>query len=170
MNLYLDLNKAVQIPSTANDAKPERQSIREYNESFTTSKTGVAAEPDDKIHSDESGDNTGSLDDELEDDRKLDTQVAQERGIVGKPEGKAEDVKKSISDGFDMLKSFTAQMRDELNATAPNVREIEYLVDVCGHARADVVKGYATITGSERNRFNTWLQDELHKSIRKLTR
>lgn len=165
MNLYLDLNKAVQIPSTANDAKPERQSIREYNESFTTSKTGVASEPDDKVHSDESGDNTGSLDDELENDRKLDTQVAQERGIVGKP-----DVKKSLGDGFDMLKSLTDDMRDQLNAATPNVREVEYLVDVCGYSHDDVMKGYATITGSERNRFNAWLQDELRKSIRKLAR
>jgi len=166
MNLYLDLSKAVQIPNTANDAKPERQSIREYNESFTTSKTDALSEPDDKVHSDDAGDNTGSLDDELENDRKLDTQIAQERGIVGKP-----DVKKAFNvDGFDLLKSFTASLQDQLDVVTPNAREIEYLVDVCGYTRDDVMKGYATITGSERNRFNTWLQDELRKSIRKLAR
>ena len=164
MNLYLDLNKAVQIPSTANDETPEREDIRHYNESFTTRKTGALAEPDDKTHSD-TGDNTDSLDDDLENDRKLDTQVAQERGIVGKP-----DVKKSLGDGFDMLKSLTETMQDQLRAATPNVREIEYLVDVCGYTHDDVMKGYATIIGSERNRFNSWLQDELRKSIRKLAR
>lgn len=167
MNLYIDLNKAVQIPSTANDAQPEREGIREYNESFTTRKTGAASEPDDKSHAD-SSDNTGSLDDELEDDRKLDTQVAQERGIVGKPEGK--DIKKAFSDGFDMLKSLTDDLQSQLNAVTPNVREVEYLTGICGYTQDDVMKGYATITGSERNRFNSWLQDELRKSIRKLSR
>lgn len=163
MNLYLDLNKAVQIPSTANDSKPEREGIREYNESFTTRRTGVDNEPDDKERSDT--DNTGSLDDDLENDRKLDTQVAQERGIVGKPE-----TKKSLGYGFDMLKSLTDDIQSQLSGARPNVREVEYLTDICGHSHDDVMKGYATITGSERNRFNSWLQDELQKSIRKLAR
>lgn len=163
MNLYLDLNKAVQIPNTATDTVSDRQGAREYNESFARRSSGVSGEPDDKVR--EKPDNTDTLDDELEDDRKLDTQIAQERGIVEKPE----ETKKSW-EGFDMLKSLTASLDAEVAAYTPNSREIEYLVDICGYTREDVMKGYATITGSERNRFNAWLQDELRKSIRKLAR
>lgn len=166
MNLYLDLNKAVQIPNTATDSVPGRQGVRQYNESFDQRSSGVDSEPNDKDN-EESPNNEGSLDDTLEDDRKLDTQVAQERGIVEKPDAKA--AKKS-SEASDMLKSFTASLQQQLGYARPNEREIEYLTSECDYSRDDVIKGRARITGSERNRFNTWLQGEFEKSIKRLAR
>lgn len=183
MNLYLDLKKAVQVPSTGTDTPDERRASRQYNESFSRRPQGV--------HSDGSHDDPQQggkwsheepLDEELENDRKRDTQIAQERGIVRGPEGTAK------SEAADMLKSFAAALQAQVAPSMPNETEVEYLTTQCyksetvinkygceenirvPYTREDVIKGRARIEGSERSRFNDWLQERFQKSLGKLVR
>lgn len=183
MNLYLDLKKAVgQVPSTSTDTPDEGRAARAYNESFARRPGGVA---NDAKHDDpqvggkwSQGD---SLDAELEEDRKRDTQIAQERGIVQGPEAKK-------SEAAEILKSFAAEMQAQVAPYMPNDTEIEYLTTQCyksesvldsrgvesivrtPYTRDDVQKGYARIEGSERARFNDWLHKRFVESLGKLTR
>lgn len=184
MNLYLDLKKAVgQVPSTATEPVDDRRAARQYNESFSRRSSGVTggdASADDpqqggKWSHDE------PLDDELENDRKRDTQIAQERGIIRKP-----DTQKS--EAAEILKSFAAGLQAQVAPNMPNEAEVEYLTTECyksetvidkygreenirvPYTRDDVIKGYAKIEGSERSRFNAWLQERFQKSIGKLAR
>jgi len=165
MNLYLDLKKAVgQVPSTATDTVSEREDSRRYKESFSRRSSGVLggdASPDDpqvggKWSHDE------ALDDELENDRKTDTQIAQERGIVGKPE------QSKAQEAADMLKSFTFDLQQQVSQIMPNECELEYLTDVCGYTREDVIKGLAKIEGFERAKFNAWLNARFQQSVSRL--
>ena len=185
MILYIDLKKAVgQVPSTATGPVDERRAVRQHNESFGRQSAGAAG--GDPSHDDPQQGGKWShdepLDDELEADRKRDTQIAQERGIVSKPE------KTQKSEAVDILKSFTGALRAEVDAFKPNDAEVEYLTTQCyksetvvdqwgrvenvrvPYTRDDVVKGYARIEGSERSRFNAWLHDRLQKSLGKLAR
>jgi len=172
MNLYLDLNKAVQVPSTGTDSVSDSHARREYKESFGRTSVGVIG--GDASHDDpdvgrkwrdapDSGE--GSLEEELEDDRKRDTEIAQERGIVAKKE-EAEPTKKAL----DILKSFTGDLTTQLAMYTPNDREIEYLTTVRGYSLEDVTKGYVGITGRERAQFNDWLHQRLKTSIGRLLR
>ena len=87
MNLYLDLFKAVGIPNTATGPADDRQSSRSYKESFSRDHSGVTGgEPDDHAID---ANNSADADEDLESDRKSDSQIAQERGVVGKPTNKA---------------------------------------------------------------------------------
>lgn len=186
MNLYLDLKKAVgQVPSTATESPDDRRASRQYNESFSRRPGGVG---NDASHDDprQGGkwSHEESLDDELENDRKRDTQVAQERGIISKPE----ETKKSSDEAVDILKSFADHMRAQVEPYMPNEAEIEYLTTQCyksetvldrfgqvenvrvPYTREDVIKGRARIQGLERARFNDWLQERFQKSLGKLAR
>ena len=181
MKLYLDLRKAVgQIPSTATDTVSERRNVREYNESFTRHSSGAAggdpSEDDPKVGGKWSHEE--SLDDELEGDRKRDTQIAQERGIISKPEST------SKSEAINMLKSLAASVMPDM----PTETEITYLTTQCfksetvinrygveetvrvPYTREDVIKGRARIEGSERARFTDWLQERFQKSLSGLPR
>lgn len=168
MKLYLDLNKAGgQVPSTAMDSTPERTNVRAYNESFSRVSPGV-------MGGDPTGDSGGhhgdtSLDDELEADRKKDSDIAQERGLIQgmKPKGEEEDTKKSFA--AELLDSFTVGLQKSLHATLPNDREVEFLLER-GYSRDDILKGYAKITGADRARFVAWLEDRFHKSLDRLYR
>lgn len=160
--LYIDLKKAVpSIPSTATDEKPERVSQRDYEESFARRSSGVAGGDASPGGVQSKGDTTSDLDDDLEDDRKKDSEIASERGIIGKPETKK-------SEAVDMLKSLSGRVRDDITKNMPNVREIEYLTTVRNYTLEDIQKGYAKITGYERDHFNKWLNERLHASINKL--
>ncbi len=181
MNLYLDLKKAVgQVPSTSTGTVSERQGARSYNESFSRQSSGVTGgdpSPDDP-QSGGKWSHEDSLDDDLEADRKRDTEIAQERGIVAKPE----NTKKS--EAVEILKSLTESLRTPM----PNEVEIEYLTTQCyksetvidqygrvenvrvPYTRDDVIKGHARIDGYERSRFNAWLHERFQKSLGKLAR
>jgi hypothetical protein len=173
MSLYLDLTKAVQIPSTGTDTVSGAHSAREYKESFSRTSSGVTGgdpSPDKpevgKRWRDSDGE--GSLDEELEADRKRDTEIAQERGIIAKKEddSKQESTKKAL----DILKSFSGDLSAHLAAYTPNEREVEYLVDFRGYDAEDVAKGLVRITGRERAKFNDWLHSRLRTSIDRLLR
>lgn len=176
MNIYLDfenLAKAVQVPSTATDTISEERGARQYNESFHRQSSGVtggdptADDPQQGgkwSHDDGDGDTEG-------DDTKRDSEVAREKGVS----------EKSI-EAVDMLKSFTSMLNAQVRAFMPNETEIEYLTTQCyspnldekgnriHYTREDVLKGRATIEGSERGRFTDWLNDRFQKSVGKLTR
>lgn len=185
MNLYLDLKKAVgQVPSTSTDTPDERRASRQYNESFARRPNGVSG--GDASHDDpqQGGkwSHEESLDEDLENERKRDSQIAQERGIVRGPEGTAK------SEAADMLKSFAAALTAQVAPNMPNETEIEYLTTQCyksetvinrygqeenirvPYTREDVIQGRAKIEGSERSRFNDWLQERFQKSLGKLVR
>lgn len=184
MNLYLDLTKAVaQVPSTATDTPDDRRASRQYNESFSRRPGGVG---NDASHDDpQQGGKWShgeSLDDDLEEDRKRDTQIAQERGIVPKPE----QTKKS--EAAEMLKSLAGLLHAQVEETLPNDVELEYLTTQCyksesvidqygrvenvrvPYTKDDVIKGHARIEGYERARFNAWLHERFQKSLGKLAR
>lgn len=166
MNLYIDLNKAVNIPNTGTDRVDGNRAAREHKESFN--RRGSGALGGDPTNDDpEVGGKWahGENDDDLEADRKLDSQVAAERGIVGKKE----EAKKS-QEAVDILKSFSSAMREQAARTMPNEREVEYLTAVCGYDVDDVMKGRARIVGPERTRFNDWLHQRLQASISRLSR
>lgn len=163
MTLYLDLHKAVQIPSSGTDSSSETKEARRYKESFARTHSGVMGgdaspnRPDVGANWKESED----LQDELEQERKLDSEIAQERGVVSK---KDDSTKKAI----DILKSFSSDLNEQIAKSLPNEREIEYLTTVCGYDVDDVMKGYAKITGHERSKFHAWLHQRLKKSINRL--
>jgi|LakMenE01Jun11ns_1017448.scaffolds.fasta_scaffold9953112_7 hypothetical protein len=170
MNLYLDLNKAVQIPSTGTDSVTGARAARSYEESFTRHSSGALggdASPDDpdvgrKWRKAEQGD-PESLDAELEKDREKDSQIAQERGIVVRKE-EVKDTNKAL----EILKSLSGDLHEQLAYYMPNEREVEYLTVVKGNSVEDVMKGYVRISGYERARFNEWLHTRLMSSIHKL--
>ena len=163
MNLFLDLRKAVAIPNTGTDAVPGPRAAREYKESFNKDHSGVTGGDvsEDKPEVGKRWKADEHADDDLEEDRKRDTEIAQERGVVGKP---VEETKKALN----ILKSFTEDLKDQLNKSQPNEREIEYLTTECGYEYADVIKGRARITGRDRDLFNTWLHTRLRKSLQRL--
>ncbi len=185
MNLYLDLKKAVQVPNTATDTPDDRRASRSYNESFSRRPGGVMGGDASSDDPQQGGkwSHEDALDDDLENDRKRDTQIAQERGIISKPK---EDTAKS--EAVEMLKSFAAYLHAQVEPNLPNETEIEYLTTQCyksesvvdkfgreenvrvPYTREDVIKGRARIEGSERSRFNDWLQERFQKSLGKLAR
>lgn len=185
MNLYLDLVKAGgQVPSTSTDTPDDRKASRSYNESFSRRPGGVSG--GDASHDDpHQGGKWGHgepLDDELEDDRKRDTQIAQERGIVNGGETTEK------SEAADMFKSISFAMAEHVTGSMPDDAEVEFLTTECyksesvvdsfgrvenirvPYTRDDVVRGRARIVGSERSRFNDWLQERFQKSLGKLAR
>lgn len=172
MNLYLDLNKAVQIPSTGTDSISGNRAARAYEESFSRRSSGALggdATPDDpevgrKWRKVEQGD-PSALDTELEEDRKKDSEIAQERGVIVKEEDVGGgETKKAIA----LLKSFSTELSTQLAYYIPNEREMEYLTVVKGYSVDDVMKGYARISGYERAKFNEWLHARLTDSINRL--
>lgn len=183
MRFYIDLNKAGgQVPSTATSTVDDRQAARNYNESFSRRSSGVAGN-DTQEDPQQGGkwSHDEPLDDELEADRKRDTQIAQERGIVSKP---AEDTKKSET--VEILKSLTSVLRNRVST--PTESEIEFLTTQCyksesvltdygtektvrvNYTKDDVMKGYARIEGADRVRFNAWLSERFQKSLGKLVK
>lgn len=165
MNLYLDLNKAVQVPSTSGDRVDGRTAARAHRESFN--RRGPGALGGDPTHDDPDVGNAwthGEDDAELEEARKLDSQIAADRGIVRGAETK------KAQEAVEILKSFTQDLRYQMAAVAPNEREVEYLTSVCGYSVDDVMKGRAKIVGSERSRFNSWLHERLQASLSRLAK
>lgn len=166
MTLYLDLYKAVQIPSTGTDAVSDAKNARRYKESFTRNHSGVMggdASPD-RPDVGKKWKESEDLDSELEEDRKLDSEIAQDRGVIAKKPDEPESAKKAIN----ILKSFSDNLSEQLSKNLPNEREIEYLTTICGYDADDVMKGYAKITGHERAKFHAWLHQRLKKSINRL--
>lgn len=165
---YLDLKKAVQIPSVGTDAHSDRHAVRKYNESFGRRHSGVVGgdlSPDrpevgKKWKAPKEGE---ALDDELETERQEDNKLAADRGII--PE-KPESTKKAL----DVLKSFSSALGNELSVYNPNPREIEFLTEVRGYSLDEVMKGRVQIVGRERAMFHEWLTHRLQKSISRLAR
>lgn len=163
MNLFLDLRKAVTVPNTGTDSSSGAKTARAYKESFDQDHSGVtggdASEDDPEVGKRWKSDE--NADDDLEEDRKRDTEIAQERGVVGKP---PEEAKKAL----DIIKALNTDLQEQLYKSQPNEREVEYLTTVCGYEYDDVVKGRARIVGRERDLFNTWLHNRLRKSLNRL--
>lgn len=172
MNLYLDLYKAVQMPSTATDAQPERRAARQFNESFTRRNSGVVGGDLTPDHPDvgrkwrNPSDDDDTLDDELEKEREKEAELASKRGIIPKPDKKEEGTKKAL----DIFKSLSSNMAAELRSYTPNVREVEFLTEVRGYPMEAVLKGQVQISGRERSMFTEWLTGRLQKSINRLPR
>jgi hypothetical protein len=171
MNLYLDLHKAVQIPTTGTDAVSGPHAARKYNESFNRVNSGVMggdASPDrpEVGRKWRKPDQEDSLDEDLEEDRKKDSELAAERGII--PSKEKDDSSSTTKKALDILKSFSGELSTQLAAYTPNEREIEYLTAVRGYDYTDVVKGYVQISGRERSKFNDWLHERLKTSIDRL--
>jgi hypothetical protein len=160
MNLYLDIRKAVQVPSVSTDSIEGDRAARQHDSSFSRQSSGV-------IGGDASGDDpeVGKKwkDGDVDDDEKSDSQIAEEKGITVKP-----DTKKS--EAVDMLKSMRYGLEAQLQLSAPNSREVEYLTTECGYTHEEVVKGLAVISGAERNRFNTWLQNKFVNAVSRLSK
>jgi len=155
MRLYLDIHKAVTVPNVSTSPSDDRQASRAYKESFSRDHSGVSGgEPDDHAISS----NPADADADLEEDRKSDSQVAQERGIVGKP------VNKAINHLNDLAKSFN--MIVETATISP--LEYEYLTSEREYDPLDVRKGLVSIVGRERNMFNAWLVDRMRGAVSRL--
>lgn len=168
MNLYIDLTKAVQIPSTSTDRVDGRRAARAHEESFN--RRGSGAMGGDPSHDDPAVGGKWAHeegDDDLEANRKRDSQISAERGITPK---KDEPETKKSQEAVEILKSFSSSLREQTAKAMPNEREVEYLTTVCGYDVEDVVKGHARIVGSERSRFNDWLHQRLQASISRLVR
>lgn len=184
MHIYLDLKKAVQVPNTSTGPVTDRHAARKYDESFNRQHSGaLGGEP---THDDPqqggkwSHDEEDTVDSELEEKRKKDMKIAQERGII------LESAKKS--EAADILKSFSSALSSHVEQFAPNPAELEYLTTQCykseliqsefgpdkylrvPYTRDDVFSGRARIEGSERAKFNSWLQERFQKSLGKLIR
>lgn len=159
--LFLDLSKAVAVPNTGTDHVSEGRDARKYNESFARRGSGVLggdASPDDpEVGKKWRNSDEGGLEAELEEARKLDSEKAQEQGIVPKAK---EEAKKA-------LQALTDRVSYELRAGVPNVREVEYLLSK-GHAYESIMKGQVHITGRDRALFNQWLHSRLVSSVDRL--
>lgn len=173
MNLYLDLYKAVQIPSMSTDAKPERRAARQFNESFTRRNSGVVGgdltpdDPDVGRKWRNPKDEEKTLDDDLEEEREEETKQAADRGIIPKSDKKKEENTKKA---LDICKSLSSNLSAELRSYAPNVREVEFLTEVRGYPMEAVLKGQVQISGRERSMFSEWLTSRLQTSINRLPR
>jgi len=141
MNLYLDLNKAVQVPNVSTGPKSGEQAARAHEDSFNTRSSGVSG-----------GDPTPD-----------DPDVGKK--WRGSNESDEDDKPETTSKAVDILKAFTARLQTEVEKSVPNEREVEYLMDECGYSREEISKGYARIVGHERARFNTWLNARFMHSV-----
>lgn len=188
MNLYLDISKSVDFNKAGpgggaavgrDSTKPGRQVAREYNESFDQSPVGVmggdgpADDPDvgpRHRHSEED-----SLDSELEEDRQADNKLAAERHTIRpikkdeEEEEEEEETTKAIGTvALDIAKSLNYRMDQALDQNRLNPVEEQFLLEELGYSKRDIVKGAASISGADRNRFSEWLTDRMQKSISNL--
>lgn len=155
MRLYLDIHKAVAVPNVSTSPSDDRQASRAYKESFSRDHSGVSGgEPDDHAISANGPDS----DEDLESDRKADSKVAQDRGIVGKP------INKAITQLNDIAKSFN----NIVDAATISPLEYEYLTAEREYDPLDVRKGLVSIVGRERNMFNAWLVDRMRNAVSRL--
>lgn len=72
---------------------------------------------------------------------------------------KEEKVEKSI----ELLKSLNNTIHDL--KTIPSPVEMEFLTDVMGFRKSDILKGLVVLKGKDRHRFNEWVIDRLNKSL-----
>lgn len=167
MQLFLEpTSKAIsQVSTTGVESKSEDRELESHHESYSRRPVGVAsgheADPDDpkvgkRWHGDgESNDDGTSA---LREERK---KKDEKSGMIAK---------KSFSDACDMLKSITAEVEDDIRKSMPNDAEIEFLTQVMGHDRGEVIKGLHWIAGTDRDLFNTWMCDRMCKSLDALIR
>lgn len=163
--LYLDLNKA-NLSSAGSTPKRRDQSVADYEESFGDDHVGAGG-GDVPVLSTSPADAAG--DEELEQKRKLRNKKAQERNLVPTPE---EVGMKKALDGsaMDMVKSFTANLRDAMGLHKYTESEREFLQLVKGYSEEDLIKGTVILSGTERDEFSAWLCSKALRAINNMYR
>lgn len=168
MRLFLDLSKAVPVPSVGTSSVSVQKDARSYNESFNRRSVGAMggdASPDLPEVGKQRRNSSESLDDALEEDRKRDSEISQERNLTPK-DSTEEEEEEPTSKALAILKSFNNSLSSI--KVVPNPTEVEYLTSVAGYSPSDVYAGRAKIVGLERAKFNSWLLDKLTNSVQRL--
>lgn len=165
MKHYLDIRKALpSVSSSGTDTQDEDREIMEHKASYTKRPVGAAsgheASHDDPDEGGKYG-GGGTVDDELEGDRKANNEKAGKRNLI--------PVKKS-NEAVDMLKSLSSGLAEVYEQLTPSELESEFLVSHCGLPADEVAKGLHWIAGKDRDLFDQWVCDRMTKSIDALLR
>ncbi len=164
MDLYIDLMKA-EGPSSAvgqNTNVSSQRRKRLVDESYNKHPVGVMGgdgKPDDPDVGPRHN-HTTSLDDSLEDERKKYADKQDARNIIRTPkddEEEEEETKKSLA--------FLECIADIVKSEDYNPVEREFLFQEMGYTSADLIKGIAPLSPSDRSRFGQWLDDRMQKSV-----
>lgn len=167
MRLFLEpTSKAIgQVNTAGVETKHEDRDVEEQEDSYARRPVGVAsgheADPDDPDVGKQwrDGETQGDAVRQVRDSNKKN---AVKDGMISK---------KSFSDeASDLLKSVTATVQEDIRKSMPNDAEVDFLVDVMGRDRSEVLKGLHWISGRDRDLFNDWVCDRMTKSIDALIR
>lgn len=175
MKLYLDLEKAGQGQTGGKDNISGSRKAAKVRSSYEKQPVGVTGGGHTPDHPDKGGKwqhtEEDSVDTELEEDREKQRTKAADRNLIPEDEDAEE---KSINKSFnssanDLVKSIGMYVSSMSGLKKPSNTEREFLTEVMGFTEDDIRKGLAKIHGTDRHRFNEWLQDRLYKSLDALT-
>ena len=141
MKLYIDLNKAVNVPNMGQSTQGEEQSTRAHRNSYGKQPVGVMGGGSQADDPDEGGD-------------------------WNHPE--EEDEEKSLDAAKDVIKSLRGRLSEDIRRYKPMSSEQQYLIEVLGYSESDVMKGLAKIGPVQCQGFHDWLCDRMKKSVDRL--
>ena len=153
--LYLDLNKAIQMPNAGGTTPDDKTARNQHLSSYAkrpvgVSNDGIVTEDDpDKgkrwTHSDEDS---------------VQAEVDSNLSAVDE-----EEEEKEVGKAIGLLKSMNVSLQTEIRSCLPNDLETSFMIEELGYDPIKVSKGQLFISGRDRHRFNEWTHARLAKSI-----
>jgi hypothetical protein len=153
--LYLDIFKAVNLPTSGNVTESEKRAKIKYKDSYAKRPTGVMEESGTLLEDDPDEGASWKHSDADSQESEVDKELKEEE------KSKDKDAKK----GLDILKSLNTAIRSEIDYYTPNELETQFMVEELGQDIRQVRKGLTSITGHNRHKFNEWVHSRLQKSV-----
>ena len=159
--IYLDLQKAIQMPNAGGSTPDDKRARAQHISSYAKQPVGVANEGIVKEDDPDKGKRWAK-----DDDNSVQAEVDNELAVKKKDEEEEEEVK--VNKAIHMLKSLNSGIREEVSKSVPNSLEASFMVEELGYDPLRVSKGLMFIKGRDRHRFNEWAHNRLSKSIASL--
>jgi hypothetical protein len=160
--IYLDLQKAIQMPNAGNTTPDEKTAQAQHLASYSKRPVGVASEG---IVTEDDPD----VGKQWKHDEKDSVQADVDEKLKAEDEEENEE-EQEVNKATEFLKTMNSRLTEEVRSHLPNTLEVSFMVEELGYDPLVVSKGQLFISGRDRHKFNEWAHNRLSKSIVSLHR